>query len=168
MGSGVSPEFQNKPLSNFDILAWVKQLGIKRFRGVFSRNNLPQGRGLRSDLPVDAPYKEECGIINLDDSVGPGTHWVCYAGLGHGTEIYYYFDSFGLAPPEEILKYIPNIKFNNIQYQDKQSFLCGYYCLFFIHLLQNKVSLYEILYKHLNINSSMQNERTVINYFKTI
>ena len=48
-------KFINKPLSNFDLIEWVKQLGIKYFRGVFSRDNLPN--------QIDEP---EVGIINLD------------------------------------------------------------------------------------------------------
>ena len=31
--------FINKPLSNIDLLQWVKQLGIKYFRGIYSRDN---------------------------------------------------------------------------------------------------------------------------------
>ena len=58
--------------------------------------------------------------------------------------------------------------YNNIEYQNRQSTLCGYYCLFFINMLQNKVPLYDILYKHLNINNSKQNEQTIINYFKNL
>ena len=34
--------FINKPLSNIDLLQWVKQLGIKYFRGIYSHDNLPQ------------------------------------------------------------------------------------------------------------------------------
>ena len=33
--------FLDKPLNNFDLINWVKQLGIKHFRGVFSRDDLP-------------------------------------------------------------------------------------------------------------------------------
>ena len=33
--------FIDKPLSNFDLINWVNQLGIKHFRGVFSRDDLP-------------------------------------------------------------------------------------------------------------------------------
>ena len=48
---------------------WIKRLGIKHFRGVFSRDRLPK------------KIRKECGIINLDDIQGPGTHWVCYRNL---------------------------------------------------------------------------------------
>ena len=34
-------KFINKPLSNFDLIEWIKKLGIKHFRGVFSRDTLP-------------------------------------------------------------------------------------------------------------------------------
>ena len=40
VGAGV--RFINKPFSNIDLLHWVKQLGIKYFRGIYSRDNLPQ------------------------------------------------------------------------------------------------------------------------------
>ena len=35
-------KFINKPLSDIDLLHWVKQLGIKYFRGIYSRDNLPE------------------------------------------------------------------------------------------------------------------------------
>ena len=34
-------KFINKPLSNFDLIEWVNKLGIKHFKGIFSRDNLP-------------------------------------------------------------------------------------------------------------------------------
>ena len=45
-----------KPLSSIDLNKLIKELNIKKFRGIFSRDNLP--KRIR---------KEECGIINLDD-----------------------------------------------------------------------------------------------------
>ena len=32
---------------------------------------------MRNRLPK-MPYKKECGIINMDNDSGPGTHWVAY------------------------------------------------------------------------------------------
>ena len=61
------PHFINKPLNNFDLLNWVKKLGIKHFRGIYSRDALP-----------DRIKRNEVGIINLDSQIGPGTHWVAY------------------------------------------------------------------------------------------
>ena len=59
-------KFIDKPLSNYDLINWVKHLGIKYFRGIFSRDNLP-----------NKINQKEVGIINLDSRIGPGTHWVC-------------------------------------------------------------------------------------------
>ena len=49
----------NKPLSNFDLLKWVKKLGIKHFRGIYSKDTLP-----------DRIKRNEVGIINLDSQIG--------------------------------------------------------------------------------------------------
>ena len=54
--------FINKPLSNFDLFDWITKLGIKHFRDIFSRDALPK------------KIEKECGIVNLDDNQGPGTH----------------------------------------------------------------------------------------------
>ena len=65
-------------------LIGLKKLGIKHFRDILSRNALPKKIG------------KECGIVNLDDNQGPGTHWVCYRNIDSFVE---YFDPFGLIMP---------------------------------------------------------------------
>ena len=60
-------KFIKKPLSNIDLLHWVKQLEIKYFRAIYSRDNLPE-----------KIHRMKTGIINLDDSTGGGSHWICY------------------------------------------------------------------------------------------
>ena len=45
--------FVNKPLSNFDLKDWVKQLGIKYFRGVFSKDVLHNSKFDMSDNSVN-------------------------------------------------------------------------------------------------------------------
>ena len=70
-----------------------RSFGIKHFRSIYSRDALP-----------DKIHKKECGIINLDDIEGQGTHWVCYRNLEkNSTE---YFDPFGLIMPHEIRDYL--------------------------------------------------------------
>ena len=66
-------------MSNFDIMNWVKELKIKMFDGVFNKDS--------------RQWVNNCGIINLDSNNGPGTHYVDS----------FYFDPFGLPPPENIL-----------------------------------------------------------------
>jgi hypothetical protein len=74
----------NIPLTDVQILDAINQLKIPHFRGVFCRDELP--------------YKvnvNECGIINLDDSRGMGTHRCCWFKRGREK---YYFDSYDLQP----------------------------------------------------------------------
>ena len=86
-------EFINKPLSHIDLLHWVKQLGIKYFRGIYSRNILPE-----------KIHRLETGIINLDDSIGRGSHWVCYRSVDK--QFCEYFDPFELIMANEIKNYL--------------------------------------------------------------
>ena len=113
--------FVIKPLSNFDLMRWVKKLTINHLRGIYSRDHLP------------SKIKKECGIINLDDMQGPGTHWVCYRNLDSVVE---YFDPFGLIMPSEALKYFntsgKRIVYSIDEIQNRNSVLCGYWCLYYL------------------------------------
>lgn len=40
----------------------------------------------------------ECGIVNLQDSTGLGSHWVAYYN-DQNFAMVEYFDSFGVGPP---------------------------------------------------------------------
>ena len=80
-------------MSNIDLLHWVKQLGIKYFRGIYSRDILPY-----------KIYRLETGIINLDDSIGRGTYWVCYRNVDK--QSCEFFDPFGSIMPNEINNYL--------------------------------------------------------------
>ena len=97
-------------------MEWVKRLGIKHFRGIYSRDGLP------------SKIKKECGIINLDDITGPGTHWVCYRNI---TNVVEYFDPLGLIMPNEVLEYFHTGSVKPIvcsidEIQNRNTVLCGY------------------------------------------
>ena len=115
--------FINKPLSNIDLLHWVTQLGIKYFRGIYSRDNLP-----------NKIHKLETGIINLDDSMGGGSNWVCYRNVDK--QFCEYFDRFGLIMPNEIKNYLKisgkKIVYSSDETQERDSVLCGYWCLCYL------------------------------------
>src|SRR6218665_871774 len=57
----------NIPLSNIILQETAKRLNINNFKGVFLRDELSK-----------RPRANECGILNLDNSSGSGTHWVCW------------------------------------------------------------------------------------------
>ena len=127
--------FVIKPLSNFDLMEWVKKLGLSHFRGIYSRDRLPQ------------KIKKECGIINLDDIKGPGTHWVCYRNLDSVVE---YFDPFGLIMPSEALKYFRSsgkqIIYSIDEIQNRNTVLCGYWCLYYLFERQNGKSILDVIH----------------------
>ena len=124
-----------KPLSNFDLMEWVKKLGIKHLRGIYSRDQLPN------------KIKKECGIINLDDIQGPGTHWVCYRNLGSVVE---YFDPFGLIMPSLALKYFRSsgkqIVYSMDEIQNRNTVLCGYWCLYYLFERQNGKNILDVIH----------------------
>ena len=150
-------KFINKPLSNIDLLQWVTQLGIKYFRGIFSRDNLPQKK-----------HKLETGIINLDDSMGGGSHWICYRNVDKQDSEY--FDPFELIIPNEIKNYLKTsgkkTVFSSDEIQERDSVLCGYWCLYYLLERQNGRSLLDVIHNpKFSFTDQKTNHKFLINYF---
>jgi hypothetical protein len=121
----------NEPLSNFQLIDAAKKLKIKHFRGVYVRDELPK-----------SPKKEECGILNLCDSRGNGTHWTAWIKNGHEK---LYFDSYGLAPPVELVSYIRNpVYYNSERVQTDGEVFCGHLCLYILKQCES-VSLQHVI-----------------------
>lgn len=112
----------NKALTNMELERYAFCLKIPFFRGVFMKDNLPPNIRLN-----------ETGVVNLDNTEGPGTHWVCYKKIG---ETIYYYDSFGdLPPPKELLHYFrqtPHLFYNYERQQASDTLICGHLCLEFL------------------------------------
>lgn len=115
-----------KSLTNYDLLKYVKLLGISNFRGVFMRDKLPK-----------RIKKNESGIVNLDDYNGDGTHWTAYIKKGKNI---IYFDSYGnLRPPVELITYFysdknrNDVNYNYNKYQNFNKTNCGQLCLKFLY-----------------------------------
>lgn len=95
---------------------------------------------MRNGLPkYNSRRKHECGVINLDDISGMGTHWVGYYCKNN---VCYYFDSFGnLQPPKELIDYLGNkctIYFNYKIYQTAKTVNCGHLCMSFLYHMYEK------------------------------
>ena len=152
--------FINKPLSNFDLLNWVKKLGIKHFRGIYSRDSLPM-----------KILQYEVGIINLDTQLGPGTHWVAYRNIdSNNCE---YFDSFGLIMPNKVKKYLmtgnKQIYYSGDEIQERDSVLCGYWCLYYLLERQKGIPMLNVIHNaKFDMNNQAVNHRFIIDYFKNI
>ena len=151
--SASKPKWKDIPLSNFDLLKWVEFLKIKNFKGIFSRDS------------KDHLHKTGSCIINLDDKIGNGTHWVATDIKGKNV---FYFDSFAQPPPIEFVHYAKRIGkqiiFNSGHpIQELQSVRCGYYCLYFLNEIREK-SFYDVL-KVFSLNDPMKNERFIKIYF---
>jgi hypothetical protein len=130
-----------KPLTNFDIydiIECCKKLQINNFKGVFMRDKLNNTKF----------NDNECLILNSDTSDGKGIHWMCLFSKNGAS---YYFDSYGLPPPTEMLLYCKNKNKNRIynelpiQLDDKVEILCGHYCVYILYKLDNNYDFETIL-----------------------
>ena len=144
----LKPQFKFEPISNIDIIEWLKYFKVKNFNGVYSRDNIGK-------------YKTGFYILNMDDVEGGGTHWVA---MNVRSNIIDYFDSFGMPPLKEIVDKKFKYQYNNIQYQSNNSVLCGYWAIYFINEGSKRKPYYEIL-QPLSITNTKFNENFLINYF---
>lgn len=86
---------------------------------------------MRNSLPAKT-QAFECAVVNLDKDSGPGTHWVAYIKRGNFVN---YYDSFGVDPPSELIKYFGKkavISYNYEQDQEFDQVICGHLCLLFL------------------------------------
>ena len=122
----------NKPLSNFEIEDVMNKLGVAGFRGVFVRDTLP-----------NKPKIKECGVLNPSDSSGNGTHWVAWF-KRNGEN--YYFDSFGIHPPIELVRYLRSpILYNTEKVQSSEQVFCGHLYIYVLKQVTLEHDLQEIL-----------------------
>ena len=128
-------------LSNFNILKIAKYLEIPYFKGVFTRDQLPEKIG-----------NKETGIVNFNTSKEPGSHWVAYFRDGSKK---IYFDSFGQVIPTNIQKYLktkeeyqnnlPVIQRNTDIVQEPNTVICGHLCLYVLDNLSKGLNFQEII-----------------------
>ena len=124
-----------------ELLHFVEKLHIPNFRGVKMRDELPK-----------KPHSRECGILNFNTHLQSGSHWVCWY---VNEDERYYFDSFGQAPPVELVKYLktyeelkrglPAIRCSAVTVQHYDSDECGSLCLYVLKKLSEKEPFCDIL-----------------------
>ena len=125
-----------------------------RFNGVYSRDNLP-------DKIKGGTY-----VINLDEYLDIGTHWIA---LYVNNKTVRYFDSFGVEHiPKEIKKFIynKNIIANIFRLQAYDSVMCGYFCIGFIDFMLKGNNLTDFTKLFLP-NTFKKTDDIILNYFLT-
>ena len=85
-------EFGKNTTSNFELIKYCKKLKIHIV--VIC---------LRDELTNMSKHTNNV-IMNFEDNNGNGSHWVCI----FNSQDKYYFDSFGLPPPVEVIKFFQN------------------------------------------------------------
>ena len=111
--------------SNVELVEKAKKPKLNNFRGVFMRDELNF-----------VPTLNECGMLNLNTSNEPGSHWVCWFKRGDEK---CYFDSFAVTAPREVVEYLkPPIIYSTCQIQGFNDTNCGQWCLYVVNELNRK------------------------------
>ena len=145
--------FMNKKFLFCSILSIINHFNYEpRFKGVFSRNNLP---GIK-----DGAY-----VINLNDNNSKGTHWVSLF-IDKNTAVY--FDSFETEHiPQRVLTKIKDksIIHNIFRIQDNKPIMSGFYCIALIEYMLSEKTL--LAYTNLlSPNDYKRNDKIIYKYFK--
>lgn len=116
--------------TNYDLVEATARNNIPLV-GVFYKNKLPQ-------QVYQGGY-----IFNLADNDEDGTHWTsAWVEKENGKLKVVYWDSFGVAPPENIKHYFskidPSVPYSKKQVQNIVSSICGYYVLFFLYFMSHR------------------------------
>ncbi len=124
---------------------------VSSFKGIYSIDTLPVSLEKRTFI-----------ISNTDVQSGQGKHWICFARIDKGIEV---FDSLGFTEEKKKLlqKYCKFLRFKVLKFNDTrvQSFTspsCGLFALYFaIHRFGNldlgfKTLLNEIFETNTNLN----------------
>lgn len=107
-----------RALTDAEISSFARRAKIKHYRGTFMLDELKY-----------PPRRYESGVVNLQPSVLPGSHWVGYVKNGGNVR---YYDSFGLRPPPEIVRYFRDCSALEYSFDREQNFdtyVCGHLTL---------------------------------------
>lgn len=92
---------------------------------------------LQDDLEMIDEIHDGGYVINYGTEKNGGTHWVCFYKRDDNV---FHFDSFGAIYSTDVKKYISSVKnkgFNQWIVQDINDDHCGFYCVAFLHYIQN-------------------------------
>lgn len=123
-------------LNNFQMLELAPKMGIP-LKGVYFKDDLEP-----NDLEVNKSY-----VINLmdeyDENGNPniGSHWVAlHIGKVNKVITPFYFDSYGMAPPEDIKNIVEKrfkkkLNYTTKNIQSLMSDACGWFVMAYLHFI---------------------------------
>lgn len=128
------------------------------FKGVFAINQLSE-----LVFPREGWFSY---VLNLDPSYLSGSHWTALILNSCGPHTY--FDSYGLAPPQELFIFLDkNVKWNSQTLQHPLSTTCGQWCIFYILLQSMGISLNKML-SLFSTKRLLQNDHKVNHYVQLL
>ena len=152
-GAGDVVVGSGKGTDNFQLAEAMK--GVKGFRGVFPIDELPARLHDGDKL-----------IVNYQSQAEGGSHWIGVCVMDKRAIV---FDSFGVKPPTRLLEVIKKsglgLIANSAEYQMSRSDACGEFAVYFLTLVKDFDTLYEVLYEKLEPSPVLHNELVVKRYF---
>ena len=128
----------------------------KSFIGCFPKDKL-------KNIKINKKKNMSC-IVNLDDSTGPGSHWIVilyHPKLPHS----YYIDSFGLKPAVDIVKFLKKynkpIYYNDKNIQSIDSVRCGSFTVDIIEFFDKNFLPSEIMNTYTPYPSAFNEEKAL-------
>lgn len=133
-----------------ELKQFIDAIGLGNgFAGIFMRDEVPD-------------IKNKSMIINLDDSLGTGTHWVA---INNG----YYFDPFGQAVPDDVKSAIKLKHYNTTPLQEITATSCGWHCCWFIYNnIRGVNQYYKFLLDYPRQESHAENEKYLAQMINSI
>ena len=121
-------------MTSLDLITFLSRYGISKTTN-FDLKDMSYDLGLdikviMRDEFISSIVKDKDIIMNIQTTKEKGSHWVC---IHQSKGIY--FDPYGVLPTKEVLKVLPNIKYNEIQVQPEGSEMCGQLSLYVLYRL---------------------------------
>ena len=124
--------------TNIQLENEATRLNLRNFRGVIMRDQINKLKQLN----------QECGILGSKTSREDSMHWTCWWKNGKQK---YYFDSFGLLPTKEIIRYLKSpIIYSTFQIQQFNESNCGEWCIHVLNRLNNGDQYIDIILNLIN------------------
>src|SRR5829696_6867596 len=118
--------------SNFQLLKYAKDLGIKPFKVV-----------MRNELYKLKKTKKNYIIANYQTTNEKGVHWVALYRNSNSKS--FYFDSYGIVPFQEAEEFLGNGVYSTFKIQPTGSKMCGQLALFFFFSLSKGRDFFDIV-----------------------